>query len=202
MDAATAQPAAAPVPFALPAGFPRDWYWLADDGRVYASARQAIVAKDDAGLAAWTAAGGYPTAWPKDDAGQQTPASLQAVLTPYGLWVDLSAYAAAKRYAVETGGILVNGAPIATDRESQAMIGNAFAYVQAASAASVSYKTAAGFVSLTADQIKAVALAVGAHVQACFKAEDDADAGINASPPTITTFAQVDAAFAGLMPQR
>lgn len=112
----------------------------------------------------------------------------------------LTTYAAAKRYTVETGGIVVNGAAIATDRESQAMIGNAYAYVQASGAASVSYKTTAGFATLTAEQVKAVALAVGAHVQACFAAEDAADAAINASPPGIATYAQVDAAFAALSP--
>lgn len=112
---------------------------------------------------------------------------------------QLTAYAATKRYAVETGGIVFNGAPIATDRESQSMAGNAHAYVQASGAASVSYKTAAGFVTLSADQIKAVALAIGAHVQACFAAEDAADAAINASPPTIATLAEVDAAFAAVI---
>lgn len=111
---------------------------------------------------------------------------------------ELVAYAAAKRYAVETGGIAVQGTQIATDRESQAMIGNAFAYVQAASAASVSYKSLAGFVTLTADQIKGVALAVGAHVQACFEAEANAFAKITAKKPTITDMAAVDAAFASL----
>lgn len=90
MDAATAQPAAVPEPFVPPAGFPRDWYWLADDGRVYASARQAVVAKDDADLAAWTAAGGYPTAWPRDASNAQTDAALQEVLAPYGLAATLA----------------------------------------------------------------------------------------------------------------
>lgn len=112
---------------------------------------------------------------------------------------QLTAYAAAKRFAVEVGGIRVNGAPIATDRQSQAMIGNAVAYVQASGAAAVSYKTADGFVTLTADQVRTVGLAVGAHVQACFAAEDAADAGINASPPTLTTPAGVDAAFAAVI---
>lgn len=114
--------------------------------------------------------------------------------------IDLVAYAAAKRYEVETGGIVVNGAPVATDRGSQTMIANALSYVVNSGAASVSYKSPAGFVTLTAEQIKAVGLAVGAHVQACFKAEDDVDAALHASPPTITTLAQVDAAFAGLGP--
>lgn len=112
--------------------------------------------------------------------------------------IDLPGYAAAKRFAVETGGITVAGARIATDRQSQAMIGNAFAYVQASGAGQVSYKTAAGFVTLSVDQIRSVALAVGAHVQACFMAEDGVDAALHASPPTITDIAGVDAAFAGL----
>ncbi|APT31933.1 hypothetical protein MCBMB27_02642 [Methylobacterium phyllosphaerae] len=128
-------------------------------------------------------------------AGEVRPADMLGKAPPA---IDLSAYAAAKRFAVETGGIVVAGAPVATDRGSQAMIANALSYVQASGAASVSYKSPAGFVTLTAEQIKAVGLAVGAHVQACFQAEDSVDAGLHASPPTITTFAQVDAAFAGL----
>lgn len=128
-------------------------------------------------------------------AGPERPADLLGKAPPA---IDLAAYAAAKRFAVETGGITVSGAPVATDRGSQAMIANALSYVQASGAASVSYKSPAGFVTLSADQIKAVALAVGAHVQACFVAEDAVDAGLHASPPTITALAQVDAAFAGL----
>ncbi|MGU3475628.1 DUF4376 domain-containing protein [Methylobacterium sp. D48H] len=107
---------------------------------------------------------------------------------------DLVAYAATKRYAVETGGIVVGGAKVATDRDSQGMIGNAFAYVTASGAASVRFKAASGWIALSADQVKALALAVGAHVQAAFAAEDDLDAAINANPPTVTTFAQIDAA--------
>ena len=57
---------------------------------------------------------------------------------------DLTAYAAQKRWQVETGGIVVSGAQIDTSRESQSMIANAFAYVQAIGAASVEYKTASG----------------------------------------------------------
>ncbi|MGX9981990.1 DUF4376 domain-containing protein [Methylobacterium fujisawaense] len=111
---------------------------------------------------------------------------------------QLVAYAAAKRFAVETGGLEVNGLTVATDRDSQSMIANAFAGMQASGAASVKFKAASGWIELTAEQIKAVALAVFAHVQACFTAEDAADAAIHATPATITTFAAVDAAFAGL----
>jgi hypothetical protein len=107
---------------------------------------------------------------------------------------NLVAYAAAKRYAVETGGIVVAGVKVATDRDSQAMIGNAFAYIQASNATSVRFKAASGWVTLSADQVKALALAIGAHVQAAFATEDDLDAAINASPPTVTSTAQIDAA--------
>jgi len=113
---------------------------------------------------------------------------------------DLVAYAAARRYTVETGGVSLNGVTIATDRDSQSMVANAYAGMQASGAASVKFKAASGWIELSADQLKALALAVFAHVQACFAAEDAADAGINAVPPTIATFAQVDAAFAGLLP--
>ncbi|MGX9980249.1 DUF4376 domain-containing protein [Methylobacterium fujisawaense] len=111
---------------------------------------------------------------------------------------QLVAHAAAKRFAVETGGLSVNGLTVATDRDSQSMIANAYAGMQASGAASVKFKAASGWIELTAEQIKAVALEVFAHVQACFAAEDAADAGINAAPPTITTLAEVDAAFAGV----
>lgn len=107
---------------------------------------------------------------------------------------DLVAYAAAKRYAVETGGIVVDGDTIATDRDSQAMIGNAFAYVTASGAVSVRFKAASGWVTLSAGAVKQLALAVGAHVQAAFAVEAEIDAAISASPPTITTTDQIDAA--------
>lgn len=113
---------------------------------------------------------------------------------------DLVAYAAARRFAVEVGGVDVNGVRIATDRDSQSMVANAYAGMQASGATSVKFKAASGWIELTTDQLKAIALAVFAHAQACFAAEDGCDAGINASPPTITTYAEVDAAFASLMP--
>lgn len=64
---------------------PLDWYWLADDGRTYASGRQKIVKKTDAAYKEWIAAGNVATRWPVDDLGQQTDAALYEVLQPYGL---------------------------------------------------------------------------------------------------------------------
>ena len=111
--------------------------------------------------------------------------------------VDLSAYAAARRYAVETGGIALNGARIDTSAGAQAKIGNAYALMQASGAPSVEFKTQDGFVTLTADQFKALAIAVGQHVQAAYAREADVDAGIMAG--TLETSADIDAAFASLI---
>lgn len=68
--------------------FPLDWYWLADDGRVYASSRQTIVDRTDAGFAAFVAIQGGAVHWPRDATGAQTPDALQQVLQPYGLSVS------------------------------------------------------------------------------------------------------------------
>jgi hypothetical protein len=78
---------------------------------------------------------------------------------------------AAARYAEEISGVEVNSVTIKTDRESQALItGAALAATQDA-AYTCNWKTEQGFVSLTADQIIAVATAVREHVQAAFDKE-------------------------------
>jgi hypothetical protein len=112
---------------------------------------------------------------------------------------DLLAYAASVRYAREVGGITVGGVPISTDRESQAMLTGAHSFVAANSEATIRWKSDAGFVTLDAAQITALALAVGAHVQACFAREADVTGLISASPPGITSKADVDAAFATIV---
>lgn len=99
----------------------RNWYWLADDGRVFASGRQAIIDSEDAHFQAARSQGKI-TRWPEDDAGAQTNASLQLVLSPYALWVDLVAYAAHARWRKEIGGIVIAGVPVATDDRSKLMI--------------------------------------------------------------------------------
>jgi hypothetical protein len=68
-----------------------DWYWKADDGRVYSSAQQAIVTEADESFVTFNGEGGTPTRWPVDESGEQTNAALQEVLTPYGLLVDPTA---------------------------------------------------------------------------------------------------------------
>ena len=64
---------------------PSHWYWLAADGQVYSSAARALRPATDPAYLAWTAAGGTPTLWPRDEAGQESAAELRAVLAPYGI---------------------------------------------------------------------------------------------------------------------
>lgn len=184
----------------VPAHFPSHWYWIALDGRVYGSAHQTVVAEADTDFQAWLAAGNVPTPWPKDGDDAQTDAALQDVLTPYGLHLSptaaLLAYAAQRRWEIETGGILVAGQPIRTDRESQALINGAYTLAQDQPGQSFKFKTAVGFVTLAAAEIIAISRQVGAHVQACFGVEGDIAAMITAEPPSITTKAEIDAAFA------
>jgi len=75
------------------------------------------------------------------------------------------------RWQAETAGITVNGLEIKTDRESQAMITGAALQALQDSAYTCNWKTEAGFVPLTAEQIQAVAVAVREHVQGCFDRE-------------------------------
>lgn len=105
---------------------------------------------------------------------------------------ELIAYAADKRWRVETGGITVGGALIDTSRESQSMITGAYAYSQPNPAETITYKATSGWVTIDAATMAAIATAVGAHVQACFGAEAAVAAEIEAG--TITTTAEIDAA--------
>ncbi len=76
------------------------------------------------------------------------------------------------RYQREVQGIVVGGAPIRTDRESQATITSALISLREGLTSAIEWKTASGvFVSLGLAQMQAIAQAVVAHVQSCFSAE-------------------------------
>lgn len=173
---------------------PADWYWRAGNGRLFSSARVALVENADPDFQAWLAGGRAPTPWPRDAQGQETAGALQEVLEPHGLFASLEAYAASVRYAHETGGIAVAGLPVATDRGSQALINGAFNLVSAKPETIVRFKAGGGFVSLDAAAVAIIATEVGEHVQRCFAREAEVVAAIAAG--TIATKAEVDAAFA------
>lgn len=135
--------------------------------------------------AAFHAAGSAAVGWTWDG---------KAFAAPAAPMVDLRAYAAAARYARETAGITVTTAQVATDRDSQQAITGMWAAAQIDPNITVQFKTATGaFVAINADQIRKIASAVIAHVQACYAAEAQVAADIKAGK--VTTAADVDAAF-------
>ena len=96
---------------------------------------------------------------------------------------------AAARYETEIAGVAFNGLLIRTDRGSQSLITGAALKASMDSAYSCRWKTEAGFVTITAAQILAVADAVRAHVQSCFDHEAELLPLIEAA----TTQAELDA---------
>lgn len=174
---------------------PADWYWLADDGRIFASARMTIVDVNDEDYVAWAAGGGFPTIWPRDDEGEQTDAALQEVLRPYGLWVDLVAYARDARWRAEVGGMVWNGVPIATDDSSKVKIAGARIAAQANPGFETTWWDMDGEgIVVDAALIIQLSDAVLAHVDGTFTTFGQVRAAITAG--TITTREEVDAAFA------
>jgi hypothetical protein len=87
---------------------PYDWYWLADDARLFSSATQSLVQSTDPNYITWTE-GGPATAWPRDNAGNQTDPSLQDVLTPYNLFATPQAAAYAELMKSIDGGFTTTG---------------------------------------------------------------------------------------------
>ena len=100
-------------------------------------------------------------------------------------------YSQDKRWQIETGGITVDGIAVDTSRDSQSMTANAHSYLLNSGLMSVEFKATSGWITLSADQVKAVALAIGAHVQACFSMEKLISDKISAG--AITTTDQIDA---------
>ncbi|WP_270804589.1 DUF4376 domain-containing protein [Aeromonas sp. QDB66] len=94
---------------------------------------------------------------------------------------SLLAEVAVKRWQVETGGIVIAGHPIATDRESQAQLTSAYTLLKSGLIADTPWKADDGsFTLVTLTDLEPVAQAVGAHVRACFAAEQEHNESIKA----------------------
>lgn len=93
---------------------------------------------------------------------------------------------AAYRYERETSGIVVNGAEIRTDRESQGQLGTAYISLKNGLIADTPWKAAGGvWVPVTLTELEPIAQLVAQHVRACFaneKAHADAMDAIVADP--------------------
>ncbi len=86
------------------------------------------------------------------------------------------------RWEQETGGLtLPDGTEIKTDRESQALLTGASLYALQNATATVEWKGANGWVTLTASQIQAIAMAVRNHVQSAFSKEKELAAKVEAA---------------------
>lgn len=108
----------------------------------------------------------------------------------------LKSYAAQKRWEKETGGVTVGGIPIPTDERTQGVLTAAYASAVADPEYAIDdWKVAPGvYASLDNQTIRAIAVAVRGHVQACFSLNRTVDQAIDAGE--IVDTAGVDAAFA------
>jgi hypothetical protein len=100
----------------------------------------------------------------------------------------LKDYLYRKRRQVEEGGIVINAAPVATDRESQNMVSNAAPEVER-----VDFSSPAGFVVIPRADMIGLGVAIGAHVQRCFSTQKAVTEEIDAG--TVTTTVEIDEAF-------
>lgn len=111
--------------------------------------------------------------------------------------VDLLAYLADRRWRAETAGTTWNGWTVPTDERSQ---GKYLAELEAISLGvrqeGEPWKLPHGFEALSNAQIQTMAIAAREHVKACFALEAQLAAQVAAG--TVTTTAEIDAAFAAL----
>jgi len=126
-----------------------------------------------------------------------TPQEIADAANPTLPQDQLLAYAANKRWEIETGGITVGGVQIATDDRSKALINGTKAYLDANQTLTIKFKAGEGWVELGQEQITGIFTAVAAHVQSCFTAEAAIDARIGSGE--LTTAAAIDAAFAAAL---
>jgi hypothetical protein len=174
-----------------------NWYWKADDGRLFSSATQALVQASDVAYLAWQTNGGIATIWPRDASGAQSNDALQEVIAPYGMFVDLTTYAANARWQKEVGGITFNNVPISTDDRAKLMIMGAFTAAASNSNYTTSWIGSDGSVNtFNAAQVITMGNAVQTHVGNCFATYGTVKSQIVSG--AVATRAQVDAAFAAI----
>ncbi|MDH7791871.1 hypothetical protein [Ochrobactrum sp. AN78] len=65
---------------------PTNWYWSATDGRIFSSLSNSLVPKNDAKFKELCNFGFQPTAWPRDEDGNQSDEELARVLAPHGIF--------------------------------------------------------------------------------------------------------------------
>jgi hypothetical protein len=88
-----------------------------------------------------------------------------------------------KRWAVETGGVVINGATIRTDETSQMKLNGAVAlFANDPTLTAVDWEAQPGvWVQVDAATMKAIGVAAGRHVQACFSHARALSEAVNAA---------------------
>lgn len=143
----------------------------------------------------WYTAGGTPVVVEAlgDPAAFDPPLSAKAPPPPP---IDLADYISTGHKTLRDGGVQIGGMRIATDAESRGLIDGAYALSQARPDAKIDFKAASGWITVDAQTMQTIAVAVGQWVQLCYSAYrrlDEARAG-----GTVTTTDQVDAAYAAV----
>lgn len=120
--------------------------------------------------------------WGSADLVEMAPAEVDAHLNPSRVPTadDHRAAIAAERYKHEVAGILVGGVKVDTDDRSKLLINGSVVEAMLNPDYVLQWKTTAGFMPLTAEQVIGVGRAVRAHVQACFDREAELLAEIDA----------------------
>ena len=112
---------------------------------------------------------------------------------------NLLAYSEKVRYDTQCLGIDYQGLPLQTDPASASTLSGLAVLATNDSTYTAQWKFADGtFQTMTAEQIIAMGTQGNAYVQTCFDTEAALSAGIQAVPPTITTQAEIDAAYAAI----
>ena len=175
---------------------PSDWFWFigGDTNNVWSSARAMLVPATDADYVAWLDFGNRP-------ANAATMSDVEATLAiafPAG---TPRSYSADQRYRKASGGVVISSlsaVPFLTDPVSRNTVNSAYDYALANAGVVVQWKLADGvtFIPLDKNKITSVMNTIAGFVQSCFTCESQMSAGITAG--TITTLAQIDAAFAAI----
>lgn len=122
-------------------------------------------------LAMWAAQDAERVVVPVGTTGAFTPPVPEPVTLASAKAAKL-AELAAWRYEKEVGGVVLLGARIKTDRESQATVNSAFTSLSQGFITSIDWKADGGvWIQLGLAQITPIAQAVAMHVQSCFTAE-------------------------------
>lgn len=103
---------------------------------------------------------------------------------------DWPALIAARRFQAETGGAVVEGLTVNTERDSQSLLTGAAFAASLDPGYRIKWKTGSGFVELTGEQVIALASAVRAHVQACFDREAELLGAVVAGSITVEMLEQ------------